>query len=130
MDAEVDDFAELVERTSTQPKHFERTSMRVWAMVDSGSFVAIANCARHFGSDHEVRPSAGSRAGVKYSNASGGDIPNTGEDIITHLLEDGSEVNIPLQDGDVQVPIMSVKDFVHVGSATKFKKGGGTIRLL
>ena len=128
-DAELDDLAELVERTSTQPKHLERTLKRVWVVVDSGSFVTIANCAQHFGSDHEVRPGAGSRAGVKFSNASGGDIPSRGEAIITRLLEDGSEINIPFQDGDVQVPIMLVKDFVHVGSAVKFKKGGGTIRL-
>jgi hypothetical protein len=29
----------------------------------------------------------------------------------------------------VQVPIISVKDFVHKGSVVKFKKNGGTIRL-
>ena len=97
-------------------------------MVDSGSFVTIANCSKAF-PEHEVQPSAASIAGVKYSNASGGDIINRGQVIITHMLDDGSELDVPFQDGDVQVPIISVKDFVTKGSIVKFKKQGGTIRL-
>ena len=97
-------------------------------MVDSGSFVTIANCAKAF-PGHRIRPSAGSKSGVSYSNASGGDIPNRGEIIVTHQLADGSELDVPFQDGDVQVPIISVKDFVHKESVVKFKNDGGTIRL-
>ena len=97
-------------------------------MVDSGSSVTIANCAKVF-HGHNVKPSAGSRNGVKYSDASGGDIPNRGEVIVTHRVDDGTEIDIPFQDGDVQVPIISVKDFVHTGSVVKFKRNGGTIRL-
>ena len=128
-EAELDHLSQLIERPSTHPKHLERTVKRVWAMVDSGSFVTIANCGKHFGAEHQIRPSVASRAGVKYSDASGGDIPNRGEAIITHILDDGSELDIPFQDGNVQVPIMSVKDYVHVGSVVKFRKNGGVIRL-
>ena len=127
-DAELDDLAKLVERKSTTVDFIARASRRVWAMVDSGSFVTIANCAKAF-PGHEVQPSAGSKSGVKYSDASGGDIPNRGEVVITHRMEDGTEIDIPFQDGDVQVPIISVKDFVHKGSVVKFKRNGGSIRL-
>jgi hypothetical protein len=97
-------------------------------MIDSGSFVTIANCAKTF-PGHTVRPSAGSRSGVTYSNASGGDIPNRGEIVITHQLDDFTELDIPFQDGDVQLPIISVKDFVRKNSVVKFKRNGGIIKL-
>ena len=56
-------------------------------------------------------------------------IANRGEIAVTHVLEDGTETDVPFQDGDVKVPIISVKDFVHKGSAVKFKGCGGTIKL-
>ena len=125
---DIDDLANLIERKSSTAKSIGRVARRVWAMVDSGSFVTIANCAKAF-PGHTVRPSAGSKNGVTYSNASGGDIPNRGEITITHQLDDVSELDIPFQDGDVQVPIISVKDFVHRNSVVKFKRNGGTIKL-
>ena len=125
LEDELDEIATFVERKGSS-KH--RKGRKVWAMVDSGSFVTIANCSKAF-PGHVVKPSAGSIAGVKYSNASGGDIMNRGQVIVTHILDDGSELDVPFQDGDVQVPIISVKDFVHKGSIVKFKKQGGTIRL-
>ena len=125
---DLDELAQLVERPSSSLKSISKTSKRVWAMVDSGSFVTIANCAKAF-PGHRIRPSAGSKSGISYSNASGGDIPNRGEIIVTHQLDDGSELDVPFQDGDVQVPIISVKDFVHKDSVVKFKRNGGTIRL-
>ena len=44
-------------------------------------------------------------------------------------LDNGAELDIPFQDGDVQVPIISVKDFVRKSSVVKFKHNGGTIHL-
>ena len=126
-ETELDDVASFVERKSTAaggPSNVRK----VWAMVDSGSFVTIANCAK-VSPGHTVRPSAGSIAGVKYSDASGGDIINRGEVTVTHVLEDGTEIDVPFQDGDVKVPIISVKDFVRKGSIVKFKHDGGSIRL-
>ena len=125
---ELDHLAALVERDASSLTSIAKASKRVWAMVDSGSFVTIANCAKAF-PGHRIRPSAGSKSGVTYSNASGGDIPNRGEIVVTHQLADGSELDVPFQDGDVQVPIISVKDFVHKESVVKFKNDGGTIRL-
>ena len=97
--------------------------------MDNGSFVTIANCQKHFGPDFKVKPSEGSKNGQTYSNASGGEIRNRGETTLVHMLEDGSTVEIPVQDADVQVPILSVKDFVVKGSVVKFRLHGGTIRL-
>ena len=125
---DIDDLASLIERKSSTPNSVGRRARRVWAMVDSGSFVTKANCAKSF-PGHTVRPSIGSRNGVAYSNASGGDIPNRGEIVVTHQLDDNSELDIPFQDGDVQVPIISVKDFVRKNSIVKFKRNGGTIKL-
>ena len=125
---DLDSLARLVERKSSTPDSVKKASRKVWAMVDSGSFVTIANCGNAF-LGHEVNPSHGSMNGIKYSDASGGDIPNRGEVVVTHRLDDGTEIDIPFQDGDVQVPIISVKDFVHKGSVVKFKRNGGTIRL-
>ena len=124
----LDELATLVERKASSLKAVEKASRRVWAMVDSGSFVTIANCSKHF-PGHRVLPSHGSKTGVTYCNASGGDIPNRGETTVTHLLDNGSEIDIPFQDGDVQIPILSVKDFVRKDSVVRFKHNGGTIKL-
>ena len=48
---------------------------------------------------------------------------------MVHVLNDGSNVEIPFQDADVAVPIISVKDFVVKDSVVKFKQRGGTIKL-
>ena len=45
------------------------------------------------------------------------------------MLDNGSEIDIPFQDGDVQIPILSVKDFVRKDSVVRFKHNGGTIKL-
>ena len=81
-------------------------------MMDSGSFVTIADCKKHFGSEFKVEPSSGSKNGQVYSNASGGEIRNRGEVTITHMLDDGSTIDLVVQDADVAVPILSVKDFI------------------
>ena len=45
------------------------------------------------------------------------------------MLEDGSTIDIVVQDADIAVPILSVKDFVVKGSVVKFKQNGGTVKL-
>ena len=128
-DAHIDDLAALIEKKGSTMHATIKKSRKVWAMVDSGSFVTIANCSKAFGSRCKVVPTTASRAGVKYSNASGGDIVNRGETIVFHHLPDGTTLNIPFQDADVQCPIISVKDFVKVGSSIRFKDEGGRIKL-
>ena len=85
-------------------------------MVDSGSFVTIASVKEHVGSEHIVQPSDGSRNGVKYSSANGGEIVNRGQAVITHALTDDIDLDIPFQDADVQLPILSVTDFIKIRS--------------
>ena len=113
-ETEIEDAIAFVERkldATVAPPN----TRKVWCMVDSGSFVTIANCPKVF-PGHVVQPSAASAAHVKYSDASGGDIWNRGEVVITHILDEMNEIDIPFQDGDVKVPIISVKDFVKKGS--------------
>ena len=119
----------MIEKKGSTVERCSVVGRKVWAMVDSGSYVTIANCQKHFGPEFKIRPSEGSRNGQTYSDASGGEIRNRGETVIVHVLDDGSTVDIPVQDADVQVPIISVKDLVVKGSVVKFKLRGGTIRL-
>ena len=128
-EAMIDELASLIEKKGSSLDSTTRKSKKVWAMVDSGSFVTIANCAKAFGKRYKISPSPGSIAGVKYANASGGEIKNRGQTVVVHHLPDGSTLNIPFQDADVQCPIISVKDFVKVGSIVKFKNSGGIIKL-
>ena len=98
-------------------------------MIDSGSAVTIANCAKHFGTKYKVVPGEASRNGMKYSNASGGEIINRGETLIPHKMPDGTTLWIPFQDADVQCPIISVRDYAKIGSIVKFKRDGGSIKM-
>ena len=125
----LDSLTAAINRKSSKPETCAKLGRKVWAMVDSGSFVTIANCRKHFGPEFKVKPSAGSRNSQVYSNASGGEIKNRGETTVIHVLDDGSNVEIPFQDADVAVPIISVKDFVVKDSVVKFKQRGGTIKL-
>ena len=94
---DVEDAIAFVERKfnaeSTPPN-----TRKVWCMVDSGSFVTIADCQKVF-PGLIVKPSAASIANVKYSDASGGDIWNRGEVVVTHVLDDLNEIDISFQDG-------------------------------
>ena len=49
--------------------------------------------------------------------------------MITHRMDNDSDIHIPFHDGDVQIPIVSVKDFVHKKTRVKFKDLGGTMKL-
>ena len=69
------------------------------------------------------------KAGVSYTDAQGGDIPNRGEILVEHVMDDKTIYGIHFQDGKAQMPIISVRDLVKRGSSVKFKNGGGTIKL-
>ena len=97
--------------------------------MDSGSYVTIANIQKHFGAEFEILPGVASKSGVRYTTADGGEISNRGEARVTHRLDNGDDLDLVFQDGDVQFPIISVKDFARIGSTVKFNKGGGTIHL-
>ena len=128
-DDAIDDLARIIDRKGSKVHQCSKAGRKVWAMMDSGSFVTIADCKKHFGPEFKVEPSSGSKNGQIYSNASGGEIRNRGEVTITHMLDDGSTLDLVVQDADVAVPILSVKDFVVKGSVVKFKLNGGTVKL-
>ena len=128
-DALLDELANLVNKKGSSLAPITRASKRVWAMIDSGSAVTVADCAKHFGPACKVVPGKASRAGVKYANASGGEIANRGEALIRHRMTDGSILEIPFQDASVQCPIISVRDYVTIGSVVKFRRDGGSIKM-
>ena len=57
-----------------------------------------------------MKPSAGSKEGVKYVAADGGLMPNLGEVQVTLKAENGIRLeNMKWQHADVNMPIMSVR---------------------
>ena len=65
-DDAINDLALLIDRKGSSIDHCMKVGRKVWAMMDSGSFVTIANCRKHFGNDFTVKPSEGSKNGQTY----------------------------------------------------------------
>ena len=125
----LEDLVMAINKKGSTKHSVVRAARKCWAMVDSGSTVTIADCAKALGPKFKVRPSAASIAHVSYNDAQGGAIPNRGEIVVEHILDDGTTIPIIVQDGKVKMPIISVKEFVKRGSVVKFKNLGGTVRL-
>ena len=98
-----------------------------WAMLDSGSAPNVADVPKHF-PGHPVRESKAQRKGVKYVDASGGQIPNEGETCLVHRDEKQGDFGFVFQNGKVHCPILSVRKMVRRGCRVTFKRGGGIIR--
>ena len=79
----------------------------VWALVDSGSYVKIANRDSHFPRS-KLRPSSLQSRGVISVAASATEITMSEEIIVQTYTNKGEKAKIVLQNGDVQMPILSV----------------------
>ena len=100
---------------------------KAWTIVDSGSVPNVANCTKHFPGS-QVRRSPGQDKGVKYVNASGGEIPNQGEADISHYDDKGVRYDFTFQHADVQYPILSVRYLVKLGCKVNFREHGGVAK--
>ena len=101
----------------------------VKGVVDSGAANSVAHpdmCPQY-----PVRPSAGSMAGVEYTSASGGVIPNLGEQILEIVTNDGRETQVRYQSADVSRTLNSVSEICDGGGAggqyVLFSKWGGQV---
>ena len=97
--------------------------------MDSGAANSVAHpdmCPQY-----PVRPSAGSKAGVEYTSASGGVIPNLGEQTLEIVTQDGREAQVRYQSADVSRTLNSVSEICDGGGAggqyVLFSKWGGQV---
>ena len=79
----------------------------VWALMDSGSFVNIANHEKHF-PRAKLRPSALQKQGVKCAAANGSEIQMKEEMVVRAYTDNGDRAQVTFQNGDVHLPILSV----------------------
>ena len=68
-----------------------------------------------------------SKAGVHYTTADGGRIPNLGEQTLQLVTKTGQRVHTVFQVADVTRPILSVARLAEVGHQVRFHKNGGGI---
>ena len=75
-----------------------------------------------------VRPSEGSRKGVKYVAAAGKVIPNEGEKRLRVITEEGHGCNLKMQITAVNKALLSVSKVCDAGHEVTFTSEGGKIR--
>ena len=75
-----------------------------------------------------MRDSKGRKEGLKYVGATGGEIPNRGEMVITFKTENGSTHSKVFQDAAVGMPIMSAGEMTEEDLEVILRKKGGIVR--
>jgi hypothetical protein len=97
----------------------------LWITIDSG---ASENVISEKQAPHvKVRPSQGSREGVRYVTANGETMPNKGEKHIQVKTNEGHKCMLNMQVTDVKKPLMSVARICDAGHQVIFRNDGGTI---
>ena len=98
----------------------------LWITIDSGASenVISGDMAPQF----EVKPSQGSRAGVKYVAANGEMMTNKGEKDVKVVTGEGHKCMLKMQVTDVRKPLMSVARICDAGHRVVFTKSGGIIQ--
>lgn len=94
--------------------------------VDSGASENVIG--RDMAPQSPTRPSAGSRAGVKYMAANGSIMPNRGEKDVKVVTEEGDHCTLRMQVTDVQKALVSVSKICDAGHEVTFTKDGGEIK--
>ena len=93
-------------------------------IMDSGAHVSVG--PRNIGSKagYTVRESAASKAGVCYTAANGGEIPNLGERLLAVVTEEGTVRGMTQQVADVTKPLEAVRANLKSGHAVIFNDDG------
>ena len=93
-------------------------------IMDSGAHVSVG--PRNIGSKagYVVQESAASRAGVCYTAANGGEIPNLGERLLAVITEEGTVRGMTQQVADVTKPLEAVRANLKSGHAVIFNDDG------
>ena len=100
----------------------------VRAVVDSGANESVTPPGLF---PEPIVPSAMSRAGLSYTSANGGEIPNIGCTTVKFATPAGQRMGIQFQVGEgLTQPLISVAGLVDAGNVVTFDKAGGWIRSL
>ena len=93
-------------------------------IMDSGAHVSVG--PRNIGTKagYTVRESEASRAGVCYTAANGGEIPNLGERLLAVITEEGTVRGMTQQVADVTKPLEAVRANLQSGHAVIFNDDG------
>ena len=93
-------------------------------IMDSGAHVSVG--PRNIGSKagYAVQESAASRAGVCYTAANGGEIPNLGERLLAVITEESTVRGMTQQVADVTKPLEAVRANLKSGHAVIFNDDG------
>ena len=102
--------------------------VRVESVVDSGASAPVAPLTMAPG--HETRQSRGSMEGRSFSDASGGELRNLGEQELNIVTDAGMEAKVLFQLADITRPLMSVSSICDRGNRVLFGRGGGVIQNL
>jgi hypothetical protein len=114
----IEEIFELSNVESNGEEYIEMT-------VDSGASDTVAN--RDIAPSCEIRPSEGSRKGVKYVAAAGKTISNEGEKRVKAETEEGHICNLKIQVTAVNKALLSVSKICDAGHEVIFTKTGGRI---
>ena len=93
--------------------------------IDSGASDSVMN--KNMAKDCKMRPSEGSRSGVKYLAAGGEVIKNEGEKKMAVRTEEGHTCNLNMQITAVNKALLSVSKICDAGHEVVFHKHGGRI---
>lgn len=77
---------------------------------------------------NKVRSSKAQRAGVSYTSASGGQIPNVGEAAAKHTDHEGNDFEFVFLHARVMFPILSISHFVTKECSAFFKRSDGVVK--
>ena len=101
----------------------------VKGVVDSGAANSVAH--PEMCPNYPVQPSAGSKAGVEYTCASGGVLPNLGEQVLNVVTQSGRDAQVRYQSADVSRTLNSVSEICDGGGESGqyvlFSKWGGQV---
>ena len=95
-------------------------------ILDSGASESV--CPRSMAPDWPIEDSPGLRMGLHYLSASGGRIPNLGQQRIPIQLSTGVKTHALFQVAEVSRPLISVARLSEMGNAVIFGASGGVIR--
>ena len=106
--------------------HTDDDWMAIWALMDAGSAVHVADLEKHL-PGVKVRESAAQKCGVRYQCANGGEIPNKGEGLVRFKTEAGIEKTIVVQNAEVGMPIISTNKLAKEQNDIVYRADDGYI---
>ena len=99
--------------------------LKVECVLDSGASESV--CPASMAPQWPTRESAGSRMGLHYTSASGGRMPNQGEQHIPIALDNGTCSWAVFQIAEVSRPLIGVGRVCEMGNRVVFGASGGVI---